>query len=99
MNKPTYSASNGKRYTQSQIDYRIRKAGLDCVNMQFIEHGYNFCERCGRNSMNTRIDVSHTISRKDAKNNGMVEVLWNQNNLEILCRDCHKTKDGLNIFH
>lgn len=97
MSKPTYSDGRGNRYTTSQIETRIKKAALEVLDAQFLQHGYNFCERCKRNDC-TPIDVSHTISRKVAKETGMVSVLWNHNNLEILGRKCHQKKDGLTIF-
>ena len=97
MNKPTYSDSNGNRYTTDQIEARIKKAGLEKLEIQFLDHGYNFCEQCNRND-DKPIDVSHTVSRKKAKENGEVEILWDLDNLEILGRKCHKKKDGLNIL-
>ena len=90
----TYSDSQGNRYTTPQIERKIKKSALELLEMQFIEHGYNFCESC-KQSTNTYLDVSHTISRKKAKENGNVEVLWSIDNLEILCRKCHQIKDRL----
>ena len=90
----TYSDSQGNRYTTEQIERKIKKSALELLEMQFLEHGYNFCECCKRSS-GTYLDVSHTISRKKAKEDGMVEVLWDLDNLEILCRNCHKIKDKL----
>ena len=90
----TYSDSNGKRYTTSEIERKIKKAALMLLEMQFVEFGYNFCQRCNRND-DKPIDVSHTISRKKAKEDGCVEVLWDYDNLEILGRKCHKIKDKL----
>ena len=94
----TYSDSNGNRYTTNQIEARIKKSALLLLDTQFIEYGYNFCEKCKRND-DKPIDVSHTISRKKAKEDGNVEVLWDLSNLEILGRRCHKIKDKLNIKH
>lgn len=91
-----YFDSDGNRYTQSQLDYRINKAGRELIEMQFISEGYNFCTKCKRNDCKP-IDVSHTVSRKKAKENQCVEVLWNRDNLEILGRKCHQKKDGLNL--
>ena len=95
--KPTYRDSDGNRYTTAQIEWRIKRAALLKLDLQFIEHGYNFCEECQQNN-DKPIDVSHTISRKKAKEDGCVEVLWELSNLEILGRECHKKKDGLNII-
>ena len=92
--KPTYSDSKGNRYTTLQIESKIRKAGLLKIELQFIDHGYNFCTKCNSNE-DKPIDVSHTISRKKAKEDGNVELLWDLDNLEILGRRCHKIKDRL----
>ena len=93
----TYSDSQGNRYTTEQIERRIKKSALELLEIQFLEYGYNFCESCKRND-DKPIDVSHTISRKKAKEDGCVEVLWDLSNLEILGRKCHVKKDGLNLF-
>jgi 5-methylcytosine-specific restriction endonuclease McrA len=90
----SYSDSNGKRFTTPQIERKIKKAALEVLEMQFVEFGYNFCQCCLRND-DKPIDVSHTISRKKAKEDGCVEVLWDYDNLEILGRNCHKIKDRL----
>lgn len=95
--KPTYSDSSGNRYTTAQIEAKIRKAGIELIEMQFIELGYNVCSKCGKNTCKP-IDVSHTISRKKAKEDGCVEVLWDFDNLEILGRKCHKKKDRLFLY-
>lgn len=94
----SYFDSKGNKYTHNQIEIKIRKAGLELLNIQFLEHGYNFCTRCKRNDCKP-IDVSHTISRKKAKENRCVEVLWHLDNLEILGRNCHRIKDGLQLFN
>ena len=90
----TYGSSNGQRYTTEQIERKIKKAALELLEMQFIQYGYNFCEHCKRNDCKP-IDVSHTVSRKKAKETGIVEVLWDYDNLEILGRRCHQIKDKL----
>ena len=40
----SYFDSEGNKYSQSQIDFRIKRAGLEILDLQFLEHGYNFCE-------------------------------------------------------
>jgi len=92
----TYSDTNGKRYTTPQIERQIKKVALEMLEEQRNEFGYNFCQRCKRNDCKP-IDISHTISRKKAKENGNVEVLWDKSNLEILGRKCHVKKDKLGI--
>lgn len=92
----TYSDSHGNRYTTPQIERKIAEAGKSKLLEQQFEHGYNFCSKCKRNDCRP-IDVSHTISRKEAKENGYVEVLWDLDNLEILGRTCHQKKDKLDL--
>lgn len=94
MKKPTYKDSEGNRYTTEQINRRSDQASKTKLMLQFNEYRYNFCEGCERNDCRP-IDVSHTVSRKEAKENGNVEILWDLNNLEILGRRCHQKKDKL----
>jgi 5-methylcytosine-specific restriction endonuclease McrA len=93
----TYSDSKDNRYTTPQIEANIKKSALLKLEIQFLEYEYNFCEQCKQNDCKP-IDVSHTVSRKTAKENGTVELLWDLDNLEILGRRCHKLKDKLNLF-
>lgn len=94
----SYFDSNGNSYTQSQIDRRIKKAGLEILDLQFLEDGYNHCTECQRNDCKP-IDVAHKISRKQAKELRQVELSWDIENLEILGRKCHRILDKLNIQH
>lgn len=93
----TYKDSNGNKWTTEQINRKSDKAAKELLEMQFLEHGYNFCERCKRNECKP-IDVSHNISRKKAKEMGKVEILWSIDNMEILGRKCHRIKDKLTLF-
>jgi 5-methylcytosine-specific restriction endonuclease McrA len=93
----TYSTSDGKRFTQSQIDRKIHQAKAEALRLQYEDHGYNFCEECGNNGTGTRLDCSHDISVKKAKENGQSEHAWNPVNITILCRTCHQEKDKLNL--
>ena len=94
----SYFDSKGNSYTQSQIDYRIRKAGLELIDLQFMDIGYNVCTCCERNDCKP-IDVAHVISRKKAKELRQVELSWDLSNLKILGRKCHRKLDKLNIQH
>ena len=94
----SYFDSDGNKYSQGQIDFRIKRAGLEVLDLQFLEHGYNFCTKCHRNDCKP-IDVAHIISRKKAKELKQVELSWDIGNLEILGRKCHKILDKLNIQH
>lgn len=96
MNKPTYKDSNGNRYTTEQINRKSDEAAKLKLQLQFDEHRYYFCEHCFKNDCKP-IDVSHTVSRKAAKENGNVEILWDLENLEIIGRRHHQVKDGLDL--
>ena len=91
----SYATSDGSRLKQSTIDNLIRKAKAEKVREQFEEHGYNFCEKCGR-SNGTYIDCSHNISVKECKETGQTELAFSTDNITMLCRPCHQKKDKLN---
>jgi 5-methylcytosine-specific restriction endonuclease McrA len=91
-----YKTSTGEKFTTVQIELKMRVAKSKALEKQFEEFDYNFCEQCGRNASGTRLDCSHDISVKKAKENGQSEQCWNVGNITILCRDCHQKKDGLN---
>lgn len=93
----TYRCSSGERFTQTQIDAKIRVAKAKVLENQLDEYGYNFCEQCGRNASGTRLDCSHDISVKKAKEEGKTEQCWNVKNIIIRCRSCHQKHDKLNL--
>lgn len=93
----TYSTSTGERFTQSQIDRKITEAKAKALQKQIDEFDYNFCEQCGRNASGTRLDCSHDISVKRAKEEGKTEQSWDVKNIVIRCRSCHQKHDKLNL--
>lgn len=95
MNKPTYQTSTGQRVTQSQIESRMRVAKENVIQAQLDEHGYNFCVECGKNGNGTRLDMSHNISIKSAKEQGKTELCWDEENIKVRCRSCHEKLDKL----
>ena len=97
MNNPHYKDSSGSSWTTPQVNRKSDKAAKELLELQKIEHGYNFCTKCKRNDCKP-IDVSHTVSRKKAKEMGKVELLWDKSNMEILGRKCHQQKDGLWLY-
>lgn len=96
MNKPTYKDSNGNRYSTEQINRKSDLAAKQMLLEQQFYYGYNFCEECKRNDCKP-IDVAHAYSRKKAKEDGCVEVLWDKTFMKILGRECHKKYDNLNL--
>ena len=91
-----YKTSTGESLSNSVIDSRMQKAKKQLLQNQVDEHGYNFCEQCGRSS-GVYLDCSHDISVKKAKENGKAELCYKVGNMTVLCRKCHQEKDGLNI--
>lgn len=92
----SYSTSSGERLKQSTIDRLITKAKAEKLRQQFDDHGYNHCEVCGISS-GVYLDCSHKISVKEAKETGRTELCFDVNNIDILCRDHHKERDGLGL--
>ena len=92
-----YKTSIGEKFTTAEIKTKMRVAKAKALEKQFEEFDYNFCEQCGRNASGTRLDCSHDISVKKAKENRQTEQCWNVGNITILCRECHQKKDGLNL--
>ncbi len=90
----TYSTSTGQRLTRSQIESRIRKAKANVINDQLINYGYNFCKWCGR-STGTYLDCAHTIPVSKCLNSGQAELAYDEENIQVLCRECHKKHDKL----
>ncbi len=96
MNKPTYSDSEGNRYTTSQIETRMRYTKGLLLEQQQIELGYNVCQTCKRNDC-FPITCAHVISVKEAKETGRSELCWSLNNMVIEGIPCHKKRDKLNL--
>lgn len=93
----TYKDSQGNRYTQPEIERRVREAKKQLLQNQLFDFQYNFCEECGHNGSGTRLDCSHTISLKEAKESGRTELSWDVSNLRVLCRNCHSEYDKNNL--
>lgn len=87
-----YKTSTGERIGKSEIDRRIREAKEKKLNLQLEEHGYNFCEDCGR-SGGEYLDCSHVVSVKKCQDEGMVELAYDVGNIRVLCRPCHQRHD------
>lgn len=91
-----YFDSDGHSYTQGQVNANITKAKERKLNEFFDEHGYHFCEQCRVNSSNSfKLDCSHQISVKEAKETKQVQLAWTVSNIKLLCRRCHQIKDKL----
>ena len=101
----TYSDSFGNRFTSDEIELKIKKAKKLFQEWFIEEHGYIYCEECKRqydqNGMEALdgcsiIDISHTISVKEAKETGRVELCWDwENNFRHLGRTHHQIHDKL----
>ena len=85
----TYSDTNGTRYNTSQIDRKIKEAKQQKLN----DSEYPHCETCKR-STGVRIDMSHLVSVKWAKENSCCELAWDVNNIILECRDCHNLTEN-----
>ena len=91
-----YYDSEGNRYSQTQIDYLIRKAKKQKLEEMYNDNGFTFCEDC--KITNTILDCSHEKSVDWCKKNGQLELAWDPKNIKIRCRECHKKHDKLNLI-
>lgn len=81
----TYSTTDNKsRYSTSQIDARIKKAKTQKKEELIYAP---FCESCGKSD--SRLTMSHIVSVKFAKENGMAELCWDLKNILLECETCH----------
>ncbi|MDB9801096.1 hypothetical protein OAB94_01840 [Flavobacteriaceae bacterium] len=92
----SFKTSQGLRLETHHIDRLMRKAKENKIERMVYEHGYVFCEDCNR-SGGVRIDCSHQISVKEAKESGRAELCYDVTNLKMLCRECHQKLDGLDL--
>ena len=91
----TFKCSNGETVLKSKLNTNVSKA-KDLKKAIFEkEHGYLFCEDCGKNkSAVFRIDPSHTISVKFCQETNRSELAWNQTNIRYRCNVCHDIHDA-----
>ncbi len=92
----TYPCSDGTRVTQRQIDRNIRKAKIQLISNCKEKHGYVFCQKCRQNDCKP-VYCSHNKSVQECKNDGKTELCWSLDNMELIGRNCHEIKDGLNL--
>lgn len=89
-----YSNSTGERIAKSVIDRRVTEAKRQKVERMIDEHGYVFCEECGRNSScGMPLDCSHNISVDECQKTGRAELAYDVGNIKIRCRRCHQKYD------
>ncbi len=89
----SYKLSTGEYIKKSLIDLRIREAKKIVIDNQIDEYGYNFCEVC-KASSGVRLDCSHYVSVDECQKTGRSELAYDVNNIQVLCRECHKERDN-----
>ncbi len=90
----TYKESSGARLTRGNIERKIKQSKAKKIDSQLLEHGYNFCEECGRNaSSGEYLDCAHTIPVKECLESSRAELAYNVDNIRMLCRPCHRKQD------
>ena len=87
-----YYDSQGKGYTQEEINIRINKAKQEVKENYLDNYGYLFCTKCFKNSC-VPIDMAHMISIKKAKEMRKTELCWNIDNIKPRGRKCHNILD------
>ncbi|MFW5871755.1 MAG: hypothetical protein ACOCUT_01475 [bacterium] len=89
-----YKDSNGNKYSKAEIDRMVRDAKEKKIGSFIDEHGYIFCEDCGR-SGGVRFDCSHQIGVDRCQKEGRSKLAWDIDNIKIRCRKCHQKHDKL----
>lgn len=74
----SYQCSNGERVTQSQINSRLSQMKKGILH-RFICH-------CGTYGTSW----SHSVPQKECKYMGKTELIWDEDNGEWECNECHK---------
>ena len=92
----TYSTSDGKMYTRAQVERKNRINKADVIMQTIMEDGFISCRRCGR-AAGMPLDCAHIISVKEALETGRAELVWDKDNVIILCRECHQEHDKSNL--
>ena len=90
----SYKMTNGQRIAKITIDKNVRLAKQRKLKLFFDEHGFYFCEDCGRSDRKP-IDCSHDISVDQCQKRGESELAWNVKNITLRCRPCHQKYDKL----
>lgn len=93
----TSEGSDGVRYTTAQVNKRVSDTKAKFVEEFRDNHGYHFCESC-KKSTGVRLTCSHILSVDYCKKEGMTEVAWDINNLELLCIKCHDLHERLSTL-
>lgn len=91
-----FRCSDGTKVSKAEIDKRVYKAKTEKVKRFREEHGYLFCEDCGRNDC-LPIDCSHTISVDECQKSGRAEIAWDIDNIVLRGRKCHEKHDNNDI--
>jgi hypothetical protein len=86
-----------KRYSSLEIENKNKAAKKLARQMQIDEHGYAFCVKCMRNTNSGDIDPAHIRSELWCKKNGEIELIFDVDNIQMMCRDCHREYDKLNL--
>lgn len=88
-----FYTSDEERVAKSVIDARVRKAKSNVLSSQYWEFGHNFCVDCLRSS-GVYLDCSHTVSVDEAQKTRRSELAWDEDNVEVRCRECHIKHDN-----
>ena len=70
------------------------KAWQDCRN-EYAKRRHYLCEECLRHGIYKPGEIVHHRIEIDAVNIERPEITLNHDNLELLCRDCHAARHGL----
>ena len=70
------------------------KTWQDCRD-EYMKRAHHLCENCLRQGIYKPAEIVHHIIELDPTNINNPEITLNFNNLEAVCRECHKNIHGL----
>jgi hypothetical protein len=92
----TFKTSEGERLSKTTIDSLIRKA-KKALTDEAVEEGKAYCWSCG--TTKDRLSCSHIISVNKCQNDGMAEVAYLTDNMQLECLLCHAETERGTIDH
>ena len=73
-------------------DRNVEEAKKEYKEDLIDQIGYHCCERCG--DTGGRLEFSHIMSVDFCQKEGMADIAWDKNNLELLCRKHHRVVES-----
>ena len=91
-----YKMSDGSKISKRQIDINVRNAKAKKLSLFLEEHGYYYCEQCGKSNC-IPITCAHIESVDSCQKNSRSEKAWDLDNIKLMGIKCHAEYDKNNV--